>query len=176
MSLAAWFRDAPIKQKLLAVGLLTSGFALLFISLILTVMDIVEWRSRAVDDLTTYAKVIGTNVAPAMLFKDNHDAAETLSSLSAKPDINHAAIYDREGKEFAIYIDSAHPPHPLPYPVPGGYLLTFDSLIISSPIYLREDLLGSISLESDLSSLYTGVLCRIGLIFFAAIFSTRNSR
>jgi len=46
MRLIAWFRDAPIKRKLLLIGLLTSGLALLLISLILTVKDIAEWRGR----------------------------------------------------------------------------------------------------------------------------------
>jgi len=163
-----WFRDAPIKRKLLLIGLLTSGIALLFFSLILTAMDIVEWRDRTVGDLTTYAKVIGTNAAPAMLFKDSNNATETLSALSANQNIVHAALYDREGKEFAIYIDPAHSPQPLPYPVTGDYLLTFDSMIISNPVYFKNELLGSITLESDLRGLYTGVLRRVGLIFLAA--------
>lgn len=163
-----WFRDAPIKRKLLVIGLLTSGFALLFISLILTAMYIVEWRNRTVTDLTTYAKVIGTNAAPAILFDDRKAAAEILFALSAKPDIVHTVIYDREGKEFAIYETSEHSSHPLPYTGVGAHRFTFDNLIISNPVYLKNELLGSISLEADLSGLYTGVLRRIALIFMVA--------
>ena len=82
-----WFRDAPIKRKLLSIGLLTSGLALLLISLILTVKDIAEWRSRTIVELTTYAKVIGSNAAPAMLFDDRKAAADILSALSAKAEV-----------------------------------------------------------------------------------------
>lgn len=74
----AWFRDAPIKHKLLSIGLLTTALALLFVSLILTVKDIVEWRAQVVSELTTHARVISVNAASAMLFDDRKAAAETL--------------------------------------------------------------------------------------------------
>ena len=163
-----WFRDAPIKRKLLLIGLLTSGFALLFVSLILTARDIVEWRSRTVAELMTYARVIGTNAAPAMLFDDRKAAAETLSALSAKPDIVHAAIYDSKGKEFATYQTPDHSPYPLPYAGSDAHRFTFDNLIVSSPIHFKNEVLGNVFLESDLRGLYIGVLRGVGLVFLAA--------
>jgi len=164
----AWFYDAPIKRKLLFIGLLTSGFALLFISLIMAARDIVEWRIRTTDELATYAKVIGINAAPAILFDDRKAAAETLSSLSAKPDIVHAAIYDNKEKEFATYKTPDHSPYPLPYTVSEAHWFTFDNLIVSSPIRFKNELLGSVFLESDLRGLYIGVLRGVGLVFLTA--------
>ncbi len=163
-----WFRDAPIKRKLLMIGLLTFGFALLSVSLILTVRDIVEWRNRTVLELTTYARVISTNAAPAMVFDDRKAAVEMLSALSAKPDIVHAVIYDKKGKEFAVFHATTHPPQPLPYTKIGEQRFTFDSLTVSSAIHLKNELLGSITLESDLRGLYTGVIRSIVLIFLSA--------
>ncbi len=168
MKRAEWFRDAPIKSKLLWIGLLTFGFALLFVSLILTVRDVVEWRNRTVAELRTYARVIGANAVPAMLFDDRKAAAETLSALSAKPDIVHAVIYDRQGKEFASYQESDHAHYPLPSSGIEEHRFTFDSLTISSPVSFKDEALGSISLEADLRGLYMGVMRGIGLIFLAA--------
>jgi len=168
MMLGAWFRDAPIKRKLLSIGLLTSGLALLLISLILTVKDIAEWRSRTVTELTTYARVIGSNAAPAMLFDDRKAAADILSALSAKPDIVHAIIYDKQGGEFAVYYVTGHGSAALPHAAPGTSQFAFGNLIVSSPFHFKGELMGSISLESDLSSLYAGILRSIGLIFLAA--------
>jgi PAS domain S-box-containing protein len=163
-----WLRDAPIKRKLLSIGLLTSGLALLLISLILTAKDAFEWRNRTVAELTTYARVIGSNAAPAMLFDDRKAAAEILSALSAKPDVVHAVIYDRDGNEFAAYQTPGHSPLSLPHIGAGVYRLSFDNLIVSSPFHFKGELIGSISLESDLRGLYTGILRSIGLIFLVA--------
>lgn len=169
MSLTASFRDAPIKRKLMLIGLLTSGLALVAISLILTSRDIVEWRTRTVSELTTYASMIGMNVAPAMLFDDTKAATETLSALSANPDITRAIVLDKENKVFAVYNASRHSAAPMVRPELGQYRFNYDSLVISQPVRLRNDALGSIFLESDLDSLYVGVLRGTSLIFLAAL-------
>jgi len=43
-----------------------------------------------------------------MLFDDRQAATETLSALSAKPDITHAVIYDKQGGEFAAFYAPGH--------------------------------------------------------------------
>lgn len=169
MSLTASFRDAPIKRKLMLIGLLTSGLALVAISLILTSRDIVEWRARTVSELNTYASMIGMNVAPAMLFDDSKAATETLSALSANPDITRAIVVDKDNKVFAVYNASRHASAPMVRPEVGQYRFSYDSLVISQPVRLSKDVLGSIYLESDLDSLYVGVLRGASLIFLAAL-------
>jgi len=48
------------------------------------------------------------------------------------------------------------------------YQLGFNNLIVAHPVYFKGERVGNISLESDLSGLYTGILRSIGLIFLAA--------
>lgn len=139
------------------------------VSFILTVRDVIEWRARAVSDLTSSALMIGSNAAPALLFDDRKAASETLSALSAKPNIVQAVIYDQQGKVFAIYKTPSHPYEFLPGSTSGKYQFTFDQLIISKPIHFRNDVLGSISLESDLQDLYAGVLRGMGLMLITGL-------
>lgn len=167
MNIQAWFRDAPIKRKLLAMGLLTAAFALLVISLLVTVRDVIEWRARAVSDLASSALMIGSNAAPALLFDDHKAVIDTLSALSAKPNIVHAVVYDRQGKVFAVYRVPLHIHDVLPGTMPGRFRFDVERLVVSSPIYFKNEQLGSISLESDLHDLYAGVLRGMGLMLIA---------
>ena len=169
MNMMKWFRDAPIKRKLLWIGLLIPSFALLLAGLLQATLDFVEWRGRLVSDLTTYARVIGVNTAPAMLFDDRKAAAETLSTLSAKPDVVHAVIYDKRGNEFAVYKVGLHPSGGMPHLNPGQHLFTFDALFVAVPIRFKNDTLGFIYMESYLWDLYADFLFDITLTFIVAL-------
>ncbi|MBU1775569.1 MAG: PAS domain S-box protein [Gammaproteobacteria bacterium] len=170
MNLFSSFRDAPIKRKLLLIGLLTSALALFSISIILAARGWVDWRARMVSDMSTYADVIGTNATTALLFDDRNSALETLSALSANPDIVDAVIYDKGGKEFARFIVPQHSrDSPMPLLKPGSYQFSLNQLVVSEPIQFKGDILGSIYLESDLRGLYAGLLRDIGLTFLVAL-------
>jgi PAS domain S-box-containing protein len=168
---AAWLRDAPIRRKLSLVGLLTVGFALLAASLILTARDVVEWRARAVSDLTTYARMIATSATAAMLFDDEKAATETLSALTARPDIVHAAIMDAHGRQFASYKTPGHEHDDLPRLDAGEYRFDFRRLAVADVVRARDRPLGTVVLEMDLAPLYTGLARSAALIFLAATFA-----
>jgi diguanylate cyclase (GGDEF)-like protein/PAS domain S-box-containing protein len=164
---AEWLRDAPIGRKLLFIGLLTSGIALFVISLVISVRGAIEWRDRSLADMGTYARVIGSNAAPAMLFDDRKAAFEILSALSANPDVVDAVLYDKEGAIFARYSVAGHPPD-MPFVPQGTYLFSTGQLIVSEPVQFKGEALGTINLESDLDGLYRGLLRDIALTFLAA--------
>ncbi len=170
MNLSQKFRDAPVKRKLMLIGLLTSGLALLFISLILSSETWIEERARAVTNMTTYAEVIGMNVAPALLFDDQNAAAETLSALAANPDIVDAVIFDKTGKTFARFIVPQHSINvPMPVIESGSHLFSFNQLVVLEPIRFKGEVVGSVYLESDLRGLYVDILEDIALTFAAAL-------
>jgi diguanylate cyclase (GGDEF)-like protein/PAS domain S-box-containing protein len=164
---AAWFSDAPIGRKLLLVGLLTSGIALFSVSLVLSVRGAVELSDHTLTDMKTYAKVTGNTIASAMLFDDRKTATEMLASLSANPDVVDAILYDTDGEVFARYSVPNHPSD-MPFVRQGSHQFSWRQLIVSEPIQFGGDTLGSIYLESDLHSLYDGLLRDIVLTFLAA--------
>jgi len=164
-----WFRDASIKRKLLVIGLLTPALSLFFFTVLLTLKDVIEWRTRAVAELTSYAQIIGSNAAPALMFDDRKAAAETLSALAAKQDINHAILYDKNGKLFAGYQRTRNLVDPLPDIQPGSYLFTPHSLFLAQSVYFKREPLGKICMEYELGSLYAGILRSIGLMLLTGL-------
>src|SRR5659263_371853 len=74
-------RDAPIRKKLVAIILLTSGLVLAGSSVVFVVNEAVSFRSDARKALESTASVIGNNSVAAVLFMDAKVADESLSGL-----------------------------------------------------------------------------------------------
>jgi diguanylate cyclase (GGDEF)-like protein/PAS domain S-box-containing protein len=159
-----------IGRKLLVIGLATTGFALLSFSLLSIGKGVLEWRTRTVSDLTTYAQILGTNAAPAMLFNDRQSATDTLSALSATPNIVFGAVYDKEGKLFATYGKPSEGPKSLSMS-PGKVDFTFSSedLTLLNPIVFQSERMGTIYLKTNLQQLYSGIATDSLITIVAAI-------
>jgi signal transduction histidine kinase/ActR/RegA family two-component response regulator/HPt (histidine-containing phosphotransfer) domain-containing protein len=93
-----------IKNKLMAITLLTSVTAVLFVSLAFLVNEIVSFRIGVGQQLGVIADIIGKNSAAAVAFNDPVSARETLAGLSAKPHILGAFIVTNDNRIFADYV------------------------------------------------------------------------
>lgn len=104
MSLQSAFRNLSIKNKLMAILMLTSGIVLLVASLAFSVNEFVSFRSTTHQELTSLAEIVGKNVSAALLFGDRKSATETLETLSLKPTILAAFLFTQDGDIFSSYI------------------------------------------------------------------------
>jgi len=166
VSLANFLRNAPISRKLMWIGLLTAGVAVVSISIILTVRITVERYRIAVSELTIFARVLGLNAASAVAFDDRKAATETLSALSAKRDVVAAVLYDNEGKVFAAY--GQIPQNGAELPKLGRSRFTSRSLSLAEPVLFKRDRVGTIYIESDLKNLYLEILYDSGVFLLVA--------
>jgi signal transduction histidine kinase len=146
MSLAARFRDMPIRRKLMLVGLLTTGFALLSVSSLLIARSWSLWHERTASEMTILANIVGGNASSTLLFDDRDSAGNLLAGLAARPDIVSAVIQDAENAEFARFDR------------PGPNRLTRRPLEVTQPIQLQGEQLGTITLVSDLRGLFANIM------------------
>jgi TMAO reductase system sensor TorS len=120
MALKDTFRNLSIKNKLMAILMLTSGIVLMVASLAFSVNGLITFRSDTQQELTSLAEIVGKNISAALLFGDQKSAAETLETLSLKPNILAGFLFSQDGEIFSSYIskevhkkrlalDSAHP-------------------------------------------------------------------
>jgi signal transduction histidine kinase/CheY-like chemotaxis protein/HPt (histidine-containing phosphotransfer) domain-containing protein len=98
------FRTLSIRNKLMAITLLTSATAVLFISLAFLIGEVVSFRKGVRQQLGVIADIIGKNSAAAVAFDDPNAARETLAGLSAKPYILGAFIVTDDNRLFASYL------------------------------------------------------------------------
>jgi signal transduction histidine kinase len=98
------FHNLSIPWKLLWVGMLSSGTALLLVCTAFVIYDRLTFRDMMVRQLVGQAEVIGRNSTSALLFDDPSAASTTLAALRAEPRVVSAAIYAADGQKFAIYV------------------------------------------------------------------------
>src|SRR5260370_17082680 len=126
-------RDKPIRQKLMAILLLTSGVVLVLTSAAFLASQFVTFRRTTLEHLSTLGKVIAANSTASLAFRNESDAREVLSALRAEPHIGAAALYDRDGKLFSRY-PADLPITALPAaPDKAGYPFDHPDLLVFAP-------------------------------------------
>ena len=86
-------RNYSIRQKLTWMNMLVSGIALLLACAAFAVYELADFQTILVRSLSTQAQIVGANSASSLLFNDPDSARDTLSALTAAPNILSAGIY-----------------------------------------------------------------------------------
>ncbi|HZI32057.1 MAG TPA: CHASE sensor domain-containing protein, partial [Candidatus Binatia bacterium] len=168
------FQDIPIRQKLTVIIMIASTVALLLVAAGFVAYDLVTFRKKMVNDLSTLAKIIGDRSAAALSFRDQAVARDTLHALVFQKHIAAAALYDADGKLFAQYPTNAaaagFPISPEPDDAHfGPDRLGRSGLMIYHKIYAAPDFVGTVYLESDLREIkqrferYAGIVLLLTL-------------
>jgi signal transduction histidine kinase/CheY-like chemotaxis protein len=104
------FRDVPLRKKLVAIILLTSGIVLAGSSVVFVINEAVSFRSDAQKALESTANVIGNNSVAAIMFRDRKVAAESLVGLNKNDSILAAYLLTGDNEILASYVSNkAHP-------------------------------------------------------------------
>lgn len=146
-------RNIPIKGKLTAITMLTSGVALLLACAAFVGYELMVFRASTVDELSTTAAIVGDNSAAALTFDDPDSARQTLRSLNAHPHIVGAALYDRSGRLFTSYQRSSDAAFEPPRLQQQGYRFEDDRLKLFHRFALAGEHVGTVYIETDLSEL-----------------------
>jgi len=94
---------ATLRQKLLAVVLLTTLIALLIAIVVISGNNLRAYYRDLVTDMTIQSELLGHMTAPALSFDDKRLAQHNLGLLRIRPQIAAAALYDAKGQLFAAY-------------------------------------------------------------------------
>src|SRR2546427_5149982 len=157
-------RDKPIRQKLMAILLLTSGVVVVLTCAAFLTYEFVTFRQTTLKNLSTLGRVHATTRAASLASQSGADARDILSALRAEPHIVAAGLYDKDGKLFARY-PADLPVAALPAaPDQDGYRFEHSHLVGYAPVAQASNArLGTLYLQSDLTAVY-GTLRLTGAI------------
>jgi two-component system sensor histidine kinase/response regulator len=161
ISLGRWFRRQSVSRKLTATAVATSGVTLLAASAVFATYDYVNSRSRLVRDVTMVAEIVGANSTAALTFKDAEAATDTLRATAIDGHIIDARVFTRDGTVLATYVrpggGSSAPLGDNAAPNAALEGATFENglLRIRRPIVLNHETIGSITVDSDTSEVWT---------------------
>ena len=142
-----------IRRKLMTSMMLTSTAVLVLAGGMLVICDAISVRRMMVEALMTRGQILAANSTAALAFQNPDDATRILAALGTDPHMVAGALYDKQGRLFATYPQSAHP-RPVPASASGsGHEFQKNSLVIHQPVVVEGKPLGTLFLESDLRAL-----------------------
>ena len=148
------FQNISIKQKLIFIIIFASWITLLAASLAFIAKDIITFRQSIVNDISSLAQVVGMNSSGALVFNDQRTAANNLFALRAKEHVSYACIYDRHGNVFATFTNEKNSQdHQPPILQKNGHFFKNNYLFLFHQIFLEDDMIGTIFIQSDLSEI-----------------------
>ena len=162
------FQNLTIKNKLIMISMFTSGVALVVTLVAILSGAFFATRSATLENISSIARVIGTNCEAAMTFDDPDAANKTLKALAAEPQIDCSRIYREDGSLFAQYHrdndnkahadKTAHSAYSEIQAVldgrSGRHRFEANSLKVLVPIVLDHNMIGVVEVSSDLRALY----------------------
>ena len=155
------FRDWPIRRKLPAIVLFTSGLLISLMALSVTVEKYYSYKNKLVESTGILATVIGANCTAALTFHDEDTAYELIAALQAEDNLIAARLFDGTGRLFVSYSNPQNSDkiQDMPDSLRGVEVTTvprfsryfFDIL---QPVTLEDKTIGHILLRIDLASLH----------------------
>ena len=98
-----FYRNLPIKRKLMVIVTLTSGIALALACAAFIGYESAQLPRETAAELATLAEMTAANSTAPLSFEDRRAAEEMLRALRAERHILEACVYDRSGRLFAGY-------------------------------------------------------------------------
>lgn len=140
-----------------------AALALILAGGLLMMMQYLSLRREALDDARVQAQIIASSSAAAVMFQDSEAAGDTLDSLSTLASIHSARVSDAAGNVIA-----AHPRSKNLAPV-SNIECGFGCAVVSAPIALQGQQVGTVQLELDLRRVHARLLGLAGAFVIAAM-------
>jgi PAS domain S-box-containing protein len=143
------YRNAPIKQKLLIIILVTTAIGLAIAGTGFVLVDSYLFRNAMNRDLTALASIVGDNSTAALQFDDPQVATEILSALRVRPHLIAGCLYRPDGSPFAQYSRLKNPAICPPPTARDGIVSTSGTLAVSRGVLLEGRRIGTLMLIYD---------------------------
>jgi two-component system sensor histidine kinase/response regulator len=162
-----WTLKLSLRRKLMMVIMINTVVALCAAGVGFAEYGVYRFKELRLEDLNALANILGTNSTAPLAFRDPNSARDILQALAAKPHILSAAIYDHEGKPFAVYHRGGLAEKYPPPPAEGdSSRFTSDRVLIFQGIIFQGEKVGTVFLEGDTVE-YKQLL--VGYLFFFAL-------
>jgi len=135
--------------------LLTTGAVVLLTTAALFAYDFVSFRQSSRQQLDTLGRAIAANATAALAFDNSDDAESVLAAFEADRHIAGAALYDPNGKLFAVYPKGTSPSAFPTRPQERDFTYRFEASFLSGFLPVSEGgrRLGTLFVRSDVRAI-----------------------
>jgi signal transduction histidine kinase/ActR/RegA family two-component response regulator len=157
--------STPIRRTLMRMIFLSAGTVLAVTTTAFCAYEFLTFRQSSVQQLQILSQAIASNSTAALAFDNADDASAVLAAFKADPHIAAAALYDSQGKVFAVY-PRGRPAANFPArPGASGYIFGHGELIGFQPVEEGSKRLGTLFVESDLGAMYARIRLYALIVF-----------
>lgn len=153
-----YFKNIPIRTKLLIIGILISGISLFFGFTALLVLDYYQARDAKIEEFTKLAELIDSRTVAALEFQMNSSASNYLSEVVASDShIKYTCIFDSAQTIFASYYNPIVQDTLAPNFQSSGHVFDFWANQIEIFYPQKDEFnrhLGTVYIRGDLQSIY----------------------
>lgn len=146
-----WFYNLSLQHKLILLVTVTATLALSAISCMFIYYEVTDYRRTTLRQGETLTQMLADSSAAAVSFHDVRAARETLSTLRAENRVEAGCLFSPDGTLLASYGDAALCPSS---PESPGARFTQTHLVISAPVRLAEETVGSVLVRMSLAEMY----------------------
>jgi signal transduction histidine kinase/CheY-like chemotaxis protein len=138
-----------MRQKLLAVVMLTTLVALLVSIGGVIAYDLRGYHKALLGDMSTQAELLGHMSSAALTFDDAALARENLASLRIRPAVRAGAIYKANGTLFASYVAPSEKNLFPREPLADSMVVEGDHLLVYRRIVEKGEFIGTVYLRAE---------------------------
>lgn len=148
------FSNMSIRTKTTFIIMITSGTAVLLACAIFFVLEMMQYKTIMIRDLSALAEIVATNSTASVTFDDQAAAEETLAALKNKPHLISARIYKQDGSLFAKYHLRPEDEDVLSDRAgPEDEEFTNSNLIVVRDIEMDGDKVGTVAIQSSMEEM-----------------------
>jgi signal transduction histidine kinase/CheY-like chemotaxis protein len=167
------FRDLSIRNKLIAIILLTTTISLACTFGLIFVSDIRGFKRDMIENAVTIARVTAEGSVSDLAFGDREDAVKTLGKLASVRSIDAAYLFDGSGALFASY---ERWPKPVRVTLPADTpAFRDDDLHVTEPVQYQNERYGTVYLVVSTaglqSKIHDYIAMLIGLVVIVVVAS-----
>ena len=164
MNLVQFIRDLPIRRKMLVTTLLICGAVLFVATAALFTFQVLTFRSTFQRDTATLAVVIANNSTAAIAFKDEQVASEVVGALQAESSVIAANLVLADDSAFAYFGKREDAQSRSQFPAPGQSCFVRGELLVTQPVTLKGEKVGTLYLRSDYQHTFRALLWFYGQV------------
>src|ERR1700722_14021080 len=162
-------RELQLQQKMRVMTMLICGAVLCIAIVVLFTFQVLNFRANFQRDAETLAVIIANNSTAAMFFNDDKAASELVASLKAKPTILAGSLLLPNGSVFSHYGKEEDSKALAEYPPPGEQCFVHGNLLLTQPVELKGERVGTLCLRLDYERTFLELLRFYGLIILGIV-------
>jgi len=153
-------RRVSMRTKIMRVVMITTGAALLFISVVVQFLEVRIARERVVNDMAVVADILGNRSIASLVFSDPDAARDNLASARFKSDIDKLCLYSRAAQLFSSYYRDGVEGLQCQETINPSQLnllakINGSQVVLDLPLRFDGELTGYLRLQGNLSAIYS---------------------